>query len=364
MSFLIPSAFGLDISDLSVKIIGLKKNRKGSDLLFWGNTAIPKGIITQGDIVQEEEAASFIRKALAGTRGEKIRSPYVAVALPEEKTFMKVIKMPNMREKELESAVRIEAENHIPLNVEEAVIGFRVIPIPKDRKDQEHLDILLSAVARPVVESYSSVVKKAGLVPVLMEPESLSIARCLIPRNVRVEPTLIIDFGTSRTTFIIVSGSSIRFTSSIGISSDTITRAIANILGVSVEDAEKLKLTHGLNKRAHGGKIYEAANSVLAELVNEIERQLRFYQSHATHEHMAGERIVNKVILSGGGSLLSGFKEYLKKGLARSVELGNPFTNVFEKSQRSRREPAASKILSYTTAIGLALAGQNFLSEL
>ena len=57
-----PSAFGLDISDFSLKIISLKKQRKGFAVASYGRFPIEKGIIEKGEIKKEKELATLIKK--------------------------------------------------------------------------------------------------------------------------------------------------------------------------------------------------------------------------------------------------------------------------------------------------------------
>ena len=50
-----PEAFGLDISDLSLKIIKLKRKGKFFDLASFGEEEIKPGIIKEGEIKDEEK---------------------------------------------------------------------------------------------------------------------------------------------------------------------------------------------------------------------------------------------------------------------------------------------------------------------
>ena len=114
-----PESFGLDISDLSLKIIKLKKKRGTLSLASFGETTIPAGIIEGGEIKNEEVFARIIKEAINKVKGERLRAKYVIVSLPEEKAFLQVIQLPKMTEEELKKAVRFEAENYIPLPIEE-----------------------------------------------------------------------------------------------------------------------------------------------------------------------------------------------------------------------------------------------------
>jgi len=81
-----------------------------------------------------------------------------------------------------------------------------------------------------------------------LEIESQATARALVKNQVSPFPLLIVDLGATRTSFIIFSGYSLRFTSSIPICGNTFTKAIAKNLGISFKKAEKIKIKYGLKK--------------------------------------------------------------------------------------------------------------------
>ena len=80
-----PESFGLDISDLSLKIIKLKKNKdflnkSGSlSLASFGEFKIKPGIITKGEIKNEEELVKIIKDAVLKVKGEKLKTNDVIV---------------------------------------------------------------------------------------------------------------------------------------------------------------------------------------------------------------------------------------------------------------------------------------------
>ena len=165
-----PEAFGLDISDLSLKIIKLKKKRGISSLASFGEAEIKPGIIKGGEIKDEEKLAQIIREAIKKVRGEKLKTRYVVVSLPEEKAFLQVIQMPKVPEEDLRSAVIYEAENYIPTPIEEVYLDYQIVPPVYDHLD--HLDVLIAALPKKTVEPYLSALKLAGLQPKVLEIES------------------------------------------------------------------------------------------------------------------------------------------------------------------------------------------------
>lgn len=352
-----PGAIGLDVSNLSLKIVKLSKRRKGFVLASFGEQKIKPGIIEDGEVKDEEALVKAIKEGISKVKGEKLGTKYVVCSLPEEKSFLQVIQMPKIKKGDLEKAVQYEAENYIPLPIDEVYIDSQVIPPIHNHLD--HLDILIVAFPRKVVDPYISCLKKAGLQPKVLELESLAIARALIKKGVSPYSLLLIDLGETESSFIVFSGYSLRFTSAIPVTSQKLTEAIAADFKISPEEAEKLKLKHGLKKKGtQGKKVYEALAPVLAELVEDIKKRLNFYRTHSSHEHLPpGHKGVQKIFLCGGGASLEGLTDFLSDELKIPVSLGDPWVNIPPASQKETAKLPNKESLKYVTVLGLALRG-------
>jgi len=362
-----PDAFGLDISDLSLKLVKLKKKRDYFALSSFGETKIKPGIIENGEVKNEEELAKAIKKFVYEEKGEKLKTNYVAISLPEEKAFLQVIQMPRMKEEELKKAVLFEAENYIPLPINETYFDFQTIQPFLNHLD--HVDVLIAALPKKIVDPYLNSIKKANLQPIILEIESQSISRALIKNSVSPFPVLLIDFGATKTSFIIFSGYSLRFTAFIPISSQKFTESIAKNFKITLEEAEELKIKYGIedkikielknNKsetKKEKNEIFEALIPSLTDLVEQIKKYIEYYQIHQWHEHLASkENKIAKILLCGGGANLKGLTEFLTSELKIPVERGNPWINILPKPLKEVPEIPYEKSLSYTTALGLAL---------
>lgn len=363
-----PNAFGLDISDLSLKIAKLKKKGKFFQLASFGKFPIKPDIIDKGEIKDPEALTGFLKNALMNVQGEKLKTKYIVASLPEEKAFLEVIKMPIMDEEELASAVRYEAENYIPWPTEEVYLDFQIVEPLYNHLD--HLDVLIAALPKKIVDPYIEVFKKTGLKPVVLEIESQATARALVKDQASAYPILIIDFGATKTSFIIFSGYSLRFTSSIPVCGATFTQAIAKNLGVSPKEAEEAKIKYGLTKEEEiaiesedkkqviKGKIFEILTPSLTDLVEQIDKCIDYYRTHVSHEHLPPNgKQLEKIIICGGGAAMEGICGFLSQTLKVPVEQGNPWVNILRQPLKEIPQISFEDSLKYATALGLALRG-------
>lgn len=363
-----PEVFGIDISDLSLKIAKIKKKKRSFVLSSLAETPIKSGLISDGEIKDSASLTEVIRRAVKNIQGEKLNTNYVIASLPEEKSFLQIIQLPKMKEEEIRKAIYFEAENYVPLPMDQVYLDFQVVPPLYGHLD--HIDALIAALPKKIVDSYLECLKGAGLKPVAFEIESQALSRALVKNEVSPSPLLLIDLGATRTSFIVFSGHSLRFTTSIQVSSQNFTEAIADNLKVSLSDAENLKVKYGLEKKDQPrettkdvdskSEVFEALVPSLTDLVEQIKKYLEYYQSHFFHEHFPKEnRVVKKILISGGGSNLKGLAEFLSVELKIPVEKADPLVNILLKKQKIPPR-GGSENLSFATAIGLALRGAKY----
>lgn len=344
-------AFGLDISDLSIRMAKLAKKGDSLKLASFDTWTVPPGIIEEGEIKDKKTLSQIIKKSLSKVQGEKLKLKSVVCSLPEEKSFLDVIQLPKIEQEELRTTVGYEIENYIPLPLREVYFDCEVIrPVSSHPK---HLEVLITATPKKIVDSYLEVLKMGGLQPRVFEVECLSIARALVPGVKSLKPLLLIDFGGTRTTFIIFSGRSLRFTSTIPVSSQKLTESISKTLKIDLKKAEKLKRQHGLGKEK---KVFEAMIPPLTDLVEQIKTHLDYWHSHEKGDKMVHKgKELEKILLCGGGANLKGLVGFLAQNLKVGVELGNPWVNILETPLKQVPGLSFKESLGYTTALGLAL---------
>jgi len=353
-----PPAFGLDVSDETVKLAMLAKSGRHFKLESFGKKRIPSGVIEHGEIKNPVKLQAVIKSLLEKVKGASLSTSYAVCSLPEEKSFVRVIQLPKAKKEEVEGAVTYEAENNIPLGIDEVYLDWQVIP-PRF-KHLEHMDVLIVATPKTIIDSYMEVFKKAGITPKVLEVESNAIIRSVIPNGFAEEPTFIIDLGPTVTTFILFSGNTLHLSSTLEISGQSFTELIAREFKLKIEDAENLKQRVGLDRKKEGGKVVECLIPALTDLVDQIKSHISFYNEHTEHEHVKpGTKPtgVRKALLCGGGANLKGLDAYLALELQMAVERANPWVNILKPPLREVPGISYSGSLSYTTALGLALRG-------
>ena len=346
---LFPSSFGLDLSDLSIKAVWLDRAGKHDSVASFGSVPLALGNVVDGEIMNPEAVVSAIGNLLEKTGPKRIGTRKVICSLPETKAFLRIIALPKMDKDEVKEAIKWEIEANIPLTLEQVYYDWQILDL-NVAEEKGKMSVLVVAVARSVVDQFAAVLESAGLEVIGLETESIAQARSLLSEKNEKTTTLIVDIGDRRTSFLIAIGNTPCFTSSVPLSSQMVTEAISKELKISFDEAETMKIKHGLGSLAMKSPVLKAAEPVLESMASEIERSIEFYLSNLQYSSS-----VDSVVLCGGGSNMNGFLPYMTKRLGRTVEFGNPWVNV----RLGREIPLIDRRQSvqYSTAIGLALRG-------
>lgn len=346
--------FGLDISDLTVKYLKFRQNKAGPRLETFGELAIPEGVIENGEIKKEEELGKVLSAWLA-REDRKLRSSFAVVSLPEEKGFLRLIQIPKIKRDEIANAIRWEIESNVPLPLEELIYDYEVVEPPDSQFD--HLDIVISAFPKTVIESYLRVLKQAGIGVLAMEVESQAIARSLLPDLRDGAAKIIADVGRTRTGIVIFAGGTLIFTTTVNFGGRILEENLMRNLSISSAEAAALKQGKGLDRSSHEGMVFSAFLPALSALTDELKKTIAFYQSHAKHAHRVGA-VIDEIILAGGEGNLPGLATYLSNVLKVRTRPGDFLPVLTSASDFSIPALPQSKSLAYATAIGLALRSQ------
>lgn len=345
-SYLRITAAGFDIGDESLKYVELKRDKENLRLAAFGKKSIPRGIIESGQIKNKEEF-----KKILGEFRKELKNDYIIVSLPEEKAFIGTIQIPLMEEREIRGSLETQLEEYIPLPLREIVFDYEVVE-RADKTKNNHLDIFYTAAPAVLAESYRDVLKSVGFMPIAFETEPHALVRALIKPEEN-SSQMIIDFGKTRTSFIIISGRRVELSSTIQLGGETLEAAISKNLNVSAEESSRLKQRADLLKGVGDEKIFSAILPATSAVRSEAQKHLIYWKTH-NDEHNAGHKEVEKIILCGGDANLKGLPQYFSSELRLPVELGNPWINIAS-FEDYIPEIEFNDALTYSTAIGLAL---------
>ena len=307
----------LDISDRSYKYLLLKSQGNAFAVSDFGEGSLPAGIVENGEIHQRDTLIAIFRDLFA-----KKRIQFVSISLPEEKGFLKPIKMPtSVRADEIGSSLALQIEEHVPLPAAEIAFDYVLSGIESD-----HFDIVLRAFPRSILDSYLDVAVKAGALPVFIEPEVDAMVRAVAPFSY-AGTGMLIDWGATRASFAVFYRNVVRFAATAPVGGALVTAAIAKHMSVSTEEADRFKKTKGLlaitKERINNDKATQAIMPLVSALLEETKRYMLYWQSHSENNSLP-----ERIYLAGGDVNIQGLPEYFSAELGVSTVFANPWENI------------------------------------
>lgn len=333
---------GLDIGSHSIKLIELAREGDQVALVAAGSMPTPQKALTSS-LQADTEALAVAIKQLVQSTGTKTRT--VNLALPESKVFTRVIEVPQLSPRELTSAIKWEAEQYIPLPLDQVNVDFTVLQDGKNTQTNK-MEVLLVAAPKALVDKYVSIMELAELNAVSAETEIIATSRAVGRSLPNVRTVMIVSLGAQSTDIAILRSGILMFTRSVSTGGEAITRAIAQNLDFNLTQAEEYKRAYGLQQDKLEGKIIAAAKPIMDTIIQEVKRAMAFYSEKYKDEH------VDTVILSGGTARLPGMVIYMAQALSCEVQLANPWVGI---AKDARFNVLNTEGANFSIAVGLAL---------
>lgn len=363
------SYLGIDFDSNSIKVVELQNDNGRPHLVTYGyyDGEIEKA---GGARPSDRDMAKLIRQVC---RKAKTTTTKTITALPAYSVFSSILNLPAMSKKDLASAVKWEAKKVIPLPLEEMILDWKLLEdLPfgptfkssdtaeagaleesdddssmriSNKAAKQYLRVLLTAAPKDLVKRYIDTFRAAGLNLLSLDTESFALIRSMVGND--KSALMIVDIGSVVTNISVVVNSIPILNRSIDVGGLTVTNAIAASLNVSASRAEQFKYDIGMNPDRSGqGSVPKTIETTLQPIVDELRYSLNLYKNQ-------GQKSVEKIILTGGSSLLSSLPQYLSTALGLRVFVGDPWARVIYPQEL---KPVLDEIgPRYSVAVGLAM---------
>jgi len=310
---------GLDIGTGFLKVCKMEEKGGGYELTAFDMLPMAPEVIVDGVVMDSLRLIDAVKEII---RKSKVKAKDVCFAISgHSSVIVKVITMPEMTEEEIEESIGFEAEQYIPFDISDVSIDFQVLG-PKEEPGQ--LDVLLVAAKNDVVNEYITVLKEAGLNPVVIDIDHFALQN-IYEVNYEVEPDKIVtllDIGASSIKINVVKAGASIFARDIPSGLNNTIETLQREFDLPYEVADRL-----LRGEAVEGVKEENAQTVISdsfnELVTEIERSIDYFRGS-----MVGSGEISEVIVAGGGALLPQLVDMVRNTVGVEVNIIDPFQNV------------------------------------
>jgi type IV pilus assembly protein PilM len=331
--------FGLDIGTTAIRLVELKGGSNPKVLVKYAY--VPLDIkLAQSDAKSDQVKLAQVISQLV--KQSKVSTNNVAVGIPSSRVFTTVADVDRLSPGELAKAIPYQADSLIPTPLAESKIDWAILgDSPADKTKQE---VLLSSVPNKFTEDRLDMLEGIGLNVIAFEPDSMALCRAITSPDSQAQ--LILDMGNLSTDLVIMMNGLPHLMRNIPTGTSTIFKAAVQNLNIDQKQAEQFVLKFGLNKDKLEGQVYEAIINSVEILNSEIEKSIKFFTNRYN-----GMKI-DKIVVTGGASILPEFPLYLANKFGISVEIGNAWRNVSFSQDRQNELLSISN--QFSVAVGLA----------
>ena len=313
------SVAGLDIGSSSVKMVELDGKSNQLSLVALGYQNLPDDTIIDGQIMELNVVSDVIQNVCTNFQ---VNATQVVTGVSGHSVIIKNIVLPPMSQDELEESIDWHAEEHIPYDLADVSLDYQVT---NNTPDATH--VLIAACKRERIDNVRQAVQLAGKEPFVIDVDTFALQNCYEfnyqPDDSQV--VTLLNIGASTMNVNIVKGTRSLFTRDITVGGSQFTDVLQRSLGLSFQQAEAVK--RGVSHAVEGieEKSIEPLITNVTEIVAmEIQKTFDFYR--ATTED--NDTVVQKILISGGGSKLQGLARDLSARLELPVEVLDPFRNI------------------------------------
>ena len=334
----------LDIGSSSIKMVETAVEKSGYRLINVGIAPLPATAI-QNNMVADKDVVVRAIQSLVQNHG--VKATRVISAVPGRVAIIKKIQLPEQREEELDANVEFQASQVIPDALENVNLDYQVLDY---LEIGNKIDVLLVAVKKEIINSYTQAIREAGLTPAIIDVDYFAMEN-MYEVNYGPEPNGgvvgLIQIGARYTSINVLKHGVSTFTGDLPVGGEAFTEALVRALQLSYDQAERLKVTgqmEGKKSVEMEGLLKPTADYLAAE----ITRTLSLYRA------MADEEGSHKIYLSGGSSKVPGLCRVLGERLGIEVELSEPFRG-FNIAKNLDRDYLANSALALAVGAGLSI---------
>ena len=254
---------GLDIGSAQIKAVEVVSGKDGLTVTNVAFMPTPVGLI-QNNMLTDPVLMGRVIKQMFKEGG--IRSKRVVGAVAgQASVVVRIIEVPKMSPTELAETMKWEVERHVSFAPNDVAMDYQVLPVQDMSESNPNISVLLAAAQQEVINSYVEMLFAAGLDPIAIDIEPLASGRSLLdvvngrpvvrsssnPDNAydlgslaQRETVAIVNIGATNTDVSIYEDGQLIFPRSLPIAGESLTRAVSEVLGYTMDQAERVKIDH------------------------------------------------------------------------------------------------------------------------
>jgi type IV pilus assembly protein PilM len=276
------------------------------------------GVVRDGEVADVDTLAAVLRELFSKHK----LSRRVRLGVANHRIVMRTLDLPPLKgPKEIASAIRFAAQDHIPMPLEQAVLEHHTLGIV-DTADGPRTRVVVVAARRDMIEKLLAAARKAGLRPHGVDLSAFAIIRAL-HRPGTTEPVLYMNIG-GVSNLAVAAGPTCVFTRVVALGIESVAGELAERRGLTLEHSHAWLKHVGVLEPIEGiegdEEIVIEAREVLEDgirrIADEVRNSLDFF---AMQE---GTSTVERAVVTGPAVAIPGFADHLAEMAGLPIEVG------------------------------------------
>jgi type IV pilus assembly protein PilM len=324
---------GLDIEAGSIAATEVVGTNGTSRVTASAIQALEPGAFHEGEVLDSDRLAGALKRLFS----EHKLSKQVRLGVGNQRVVVRTLRLPAIEDpSEMEAAVRFQAQEQMPMPLDQAVIEHQVVGgVPAEEGAAPQVDVVVVAARRDMVSSFIEPIRRAGLEPVGVDLSAFAMIRALadaVAADASVEPgqrpseaVLYCNVGDV-TNLAVARGRSCLFTRVSYAGLESISERLASTRGLSPEHAMQWLSFVGLERPVEemegDPEILAEARAALEEGVSALLDELRLSLDYYGAQESALP--VGRIVLSGAGSAIPGLAARMEAQLGTTIAVSRP----------------------------------------
>lgn len=314
--------------DLGANFIKVAEGKYQKDKLSLNKVVqipTPDGCIADGKIINAQgiiDVLSFLIKE------NSIRAKDVIFTTNSSSIINRDILIPVVQEEEMETVIRYEIQQYLPINLDDYIIQFIVLDEIVDDTGAK-LKINVTSFPERMANTYYNVINALELNPYALDVTYNSInklanySQYTSKNGQTIGGTVaFVDMGATSINVAIFKNGKLDFTRMIKSGGDNIDYALSQSLNMSIKSTESLKIKDGdLLRNSEEDILNLTIRKSVDDILEELERILQFYSNKSN-------TTIDKIYIYGGTSNLKNIELYIKNKLNISVDNIEDIPNI------------------------------------
>lgn len=336
---------GIDISAAGLRAAEVDGALKQKPVLVrYAEMPLPPGAVNKGEVVDAKTVATALKRLWAAGG---FATKDVVLGVGNSRVLARELSVPRMPLGSIRESLPFHVQEMLPFPTKDALLDF--YPISESSEGNGPvINGLLVAVLKSVVAGNIAAAKQAGLNTVNVDLVPFALSR-VFQRGRSTGTVALIDVGANTSTVVVSASGVPQFVRIIPIGGDDLTNALASRLNMSPDTAERSKRALGLSNSGTPNDPASVMLEVTRQLLTALRDTLNYYSSSRQGV------VLSRIVLTGGGGSMRGFREALSDYMHLSVSMGDPLENISIGKKADKAIRAIGADASLSVAVGLAL---------